>query len=81
MLDFFYKKNKLITGLQFMNRNLVLNDRSFIGKTIYVYNGRKFVSLLIKENMLNYKLGDFVFTRRILLKKKKKKYGARRKSN
>lgn len=80
MLNLFFKKYKLLNGLQFTNRNLILRDKSFVGKTLFVYNGKKFVSLLIKENMLNYKLGDFIFTRRILLKKKKKN-GARRKSN
>jgi len=36
---------------------------SFVGITFSVYNGRKFVSVLVSENMVGHKLGEFVPTR------------------
>ena len=35
----------------------------FVGKTIAVHNGRRHVPILITENMVGYKLGEFVPTR------------------
>lgn len=35
----------------------------FVGYTIHVYNGKKFVPVSITEDMVGYKLGQFVPTR------------------
>jgi small subunit ribosomal protein S19 len=35
----------------------------FVGHTIAVYNGNKFVPVFITENMVGHKLGEFVSTR------------------
>lgn len=35
----------------------------FIGHTIAVHNGRKFIPVYIAENMVGYKLGEFAPTR------------------
>ena len=35
----------------------------FIGMTLSVYNGRKFVSVYVTENMVGHRLGEFVPTR------------------
>ena len=35
----------------------------FVGLTIAVHNGRQHVPLLITENMVGHKLGEFAFTR------------------
>lgn len=35
----------------------------FVGFTIGVYNGRKFIPVLITENMVGHKLGEFSPTR------------------
>ena len=35
----------------------------FIGLTFGVYNGRKFIPVLVSENMVGYKLGEFSPTR------------------
>jgi small subunit ribosomal protein S19 len=35
----------------------------FIGVTVAVYNGRKFVPIYITENMVGHKLGEFAPTR------------------
>lgn len=37
---------------------------SFVGKTIAVYNGKDFVNLVIEPEMIGYRLGDFVLTRK-----------------
>ena len=35
----------------------------FVGQTISVYNGRKFIPVYITENMVGHKLGEFSPTR------------------
>jgi small subunit ribosomal protein S19 len=35
----------------------------FVGHTIAVHNGRKFVPVYISENMVGHKLGEFALTR------------------
>ena len=35
----------------------------FIGLTLQVYNGKKFIKLKVTDNMVGYKIGEFVFTR------------------
>ena len=42
-------------------RSMVLPD--FIGLTIAIHNGRQHVPILINENMVGHKLGEFVPTR------------------
>ena len=35
----------------------------FVGHTIAVHNGKKFIPVYITENMVGHKLGEFSFTR------------------
>ena len=42
-------------------RSTILPD--FIGHTIAVHNGRKFIPVYITENMVGHKLGEFAPTR------------------
>lgn len=35
----------------------------FVGTTISIYNGRKFIPIYITENMVGHKLGEFAATR------------------
>lgn len=42
-------------------RSMVIPD--FVGLTIAVHDGRKFVSVFITENMVGHKLGEFAPTR------------------
>ena len=42
-------------------RSMVLPE--FVGITISVHNGRKFIPLFITENMVGHKLGEFAPTR------------------
>lgn len=46
---------------------------SFVGKKCAVYNGRNFVSLLISEEMIGHKFGEFAVTRKKGVHKKKGK--------
>ena len=43
----------------------------FIGKTIKVYNGKKYISFKVTEDMVGFKLGEFVLTRLRHIYKKK----------
>jgi len=54
-------KNKLIKT---HNRSLVIVP-ALLGKSIGVYNGREFVKVLITEEMLGHRLGEFSATRKI----------------
>ena len=42
-------------------RSVILPE--FVGRTFLVYNGRKFISVFITENMVGHKLGEFSPTR------------------
>lgn len=55
---------------------------SFIGTTIYVHNGRVHKKVVIREDMIGHKLGEFSFTRKMLSNihvKKRKKLGSKKK--
>ena len=45
---------------------------NYIGKTISIYNGKKFVNIFIKKEMVGYKLGEFSSTRKTFKFKKNK---------
>ena len=42
-------------------RSTIVPD--FIGHTIAVHNGKKFIPVYVTENMVGHKLGEFSFTR------------------
>lgn len=42
-------------------RSTILPD--FVGMTISIYNGRKFIPVFVTENMVGHKLGEFSPTR------------------
>lgn len=42
-------------------RSMILPD--MVGLTFEVYNGRKFISVFVTENMIGHKLGEFSPTR------------------
>ena len=46
------------------NRALIVVPR-MIGRTIGVYNGKEFVKVVIMEEMLGHRLGEFSMTRKI----------------
>ena len=45
----------------------------FINQQVYIYNGNTFVSLLVTEDMVGHKFGEFAITRKRALHKKKVK--------
>jgi ribosomal protein S19 len=63
--------------------SVIVNN--FVGKTFSIYNGRKSTRLLIKQGMVGYPLGAFIFTKNSVLvyiivnatEKKKKKCDVR----
>lgn len=44
----------------------------FIGKTFLIYNGKNYVEILVTDDMINHKFGEFIFTRAKFSFKKKK---------
>lgn len=65
---FFFQKKKIKTT----SRSTVILP-FLIGKTVQVYNGKFFIPITISEEMVGYKLGEFVLTRLRHVYKKKKK--------
>jgi len=55
------EKNVFIKFETWSRRSVVLPQ--FIDKTINVYNGRKMIPLTVSEEMVGYKLGEFIPTR------------------
>ena len=55
-------------------RSMVIPE--FVGLTIAVHNGRKFLPVFITENMVGHYLGEFAPTRTFRLHSGKKKAGA-----
>ena len=62
---------KKVTGMNEKNEKKVLRTWSrrstivpdFIGHTLAVHNGKKFIPVYVTENMVGHKLGEFSFTR------------------
>jgi len=46
------------------NRSLVIVPK-MLGKTVHIYNGKEFVKVVITEEMLGHRLGEFSLTRKI----------------
>jgi small subunit ribosomal protein S19 len=66
-----FKLDKKLTKLNDVNKKTVLKTWSrasmirpdFVGHTIAVHNGNKFIPVYITENMVGHKLGEFAPTR------------------
>ena len=62
----------IITGIKkTKNRNLKILP-SYVGTNIQVYNGKDYTNILIKKEMIGYKLGEFSKTRKTFKFKKAK---------
>ena len=56
-----------------ISRNSEIVPR-FLGLGFNIYNGKNYVGLIVTEDMINHKFGEFSFTRaKFAFKKKKKK--------
>jgi small subunit ribosomal protein S19 len=66
-----FKLEKRVTGMNEGGKKSVLKTWSrrsvispdFVGHTIAVHNGNKFIPVYITENMVGHKLGEFAPTR------------------
>jgi small subunit ribosomal protein S19 len=66
-----YKLTKKVTDAQASGKKAVIKTWSrasmitpeFVGLTIAVYNGNKFIPVYVTENMVGHKLGEFSPTR------------------
>ena len=66
-----HKLDKKITGLNDSGKKTVIKTWSrasmitpdFVGHTIAVHNGNKFIPVYVTENMVGHKLGEFAPTR------------------
>ena len=67
----FFKLEKKVLAMQEAKKNSVIKTWSrasvispdFVGLTIAVHNGNKFIPVYITENMVGHKLGEFAPTR------------------
>ena len=64
------QKSKSLLKTKSRNSSIVPD---FVGKTFQVYNGKKFVKIVVNEDMIGHKLGEFSSTRKAFLFKKVKK--------
>lgn len=71
------KADKKSDPIKTWSRNsMVIPD--FVGLTIAVHNGKKFVSVFITENMVGHKLGEFSPTRTFHMHSGQRKAGVAR---
>lgn len=69
----FFKLN-LLTDTKYTkiyNKNLIILPE-YINYSFYIYNGIKFIFLKIQTNMIGYKFGEFIYTKKKHIFKKKK---------
>jgi small subunit ribosomal protein S19 len=74
-----FSNSKVFKLLYFLKKNqtMFLRSRSsiifplFVGNTFLVYNGKSFVHLFVNENMIGFKFGDFIITKKRIIHKKK----------
>lgn len=67
------KSTKVIPSLKIWSRSFLISSE-ILGLRLKVHNGKDFVPLVITEEMIGHKIGEFVFTRaKYEFKKKKKK--------
>jgi len=55
-------------------RSMIIPD--FVGLTIAVHNGKKFIPIFITENMVGHYLGEFALTRKFVMHSGQRKSGA-----
>jgi ribosomal protein S19 len=68
MPRYLFVKNDIYLKME--DRNIFVS-KGWVGLRIAVYNGRYYIPILIKENMVGKMLGSLIFTKKILLKSKK----------
>lgn len=66
------QSNNIPNNLKIYSRRSTIHQ-SFVNKIVHIYNGIKFIPILIKKEMVNHKFGEFSFTRRPNIFKNKNK--------
>jgi small subunit ribosomal protein S19 len=79
----FFINNKLLKDAlkarEYNKKQIFTRSRSsvitfdFLDLIVNVYNGKKYLPIKIREDMLGYKFGDFIFTKKKMIFRKKKK--------
>nr|P50893.1 RecName: Full=Small ribosomal subunit protein uS19m; AltName: Full=Ribosomal protein S19, mitochondrial [Tetraselmis subcordiformis]CAA87752.1 ribosomal protein S19 [Tetraselmis subcordiformis] len=70
---FFFRKNgSSNSNNKIYSRRSVVSPK-FIGREVEIYNGHKWITIKIKEDMIGHKFGEFAFTRKATIHKKKTK--------
>ena len=76
-----YIKEKNLKALEELRKNYIKPTISrnteilpkFVEQSFEVYNGKKYIEVLVTEDMIGHKFGEFVRTREVFEYKKKKK--------
>ena len=68
LLRKFLSKNFKNSSLKIKSKNFFIT-KDMVDNEFLVYNGKTYQPLLIKVNMLGYKIGEFIATRQFLRKK------------
>lgn len=63
-------KENSYKSIRIYSRNCIIFP-AFVGLRFEIYNGKSFLSLEIKENMVGLKFGELIFTRKLAKHKKK----------
>jgi ribosomal protein S19 len=69
----FFSKKLLVKKFLKLNKKNSLIPKNYFSRTLSVYNGKKYVNIIVKPEMVNYKVGQFVFTKLLGYRSKKKK--------
>lgn len=71
ILNQIYKKNNggYYNFIKIWCKNSVIFP-CFVGCTFEVYNGKKFILMVVQKNMVGFKLGEFILTRKLTKHKK-----------
>jgi len=72
LIHLYLGKSSISKPLRIWTRNSVILPEC-VGLSFEVYNGKVFYPVLIKEEMVGYKFGEFSHTRKVCLYKKSKK--------
>jgi small subunit ribosomal protein S19 len=67
-----FDNNNRTKPIKITNKNTTILPE-YINQTFLVYNGVKWILFPVKNNMINYKFGEFISTRSQFQFKKKKK--------
>lgn len=68
----FENKSNTVSTIKIWSRKSVILP-SFVGRTVEIHQGKNFIKVLITEDMIGHKFGEFALTRKVCDHKKFKK--------